>query len=90
MAIQLGRERCRVAITGRRRNRLEGVAAVIESVGGECLVLEGSVTDPETVKRHYAAIPRPLGWLGLGYPERRSGGSEQRQGLSRRALPRDP
>jgi NAD(P)-dependent dehydrogenase (short-subunit alcohol dehydrogenase family) len=65
MARQLGARGWRVAITGRRDEDLQATARLVESAGGECLPLVGSVTDVDTVKRHYAAIREP--WRGLDW-----------------------
>jgi len=63
MARQLGRRGWRVAVTGRREGELEETARQVESAGGECLPLVGSVTEMETVKRHYATIRERWGGL---------------------------
>jgi NAD(P)-dependent dehydrogenase (short-subunit alcohol dehydrogenase family) len=63
MARQLGARGWRVAITGRREGELQETARLVRAVGGECLELVGSVTDPETVTRHYAAIRDRWGGL---------------------------
>jgi NAD(P)-dependent dehydrogenase (short-subunit alcohol dehydrogenase family) len=63
MARQLGSRGFRVAVTGRREADLQETARRVESAGGECLVLAGSVTEPEVVRRHYAAIRQAWGGL---------------------------
>jgi NAD(P)-dependent dehydrogenase (short-subunit alcohol dehydrogenase family) len=63
MARQLGRRRWRIAVTGRREDELRETARLVESAGGECLALVGSVTERDTVKRHYAAIRERWGGL---------------------------
>lgn len=63
MARQLGRRGWRVAITGRREAELGESARLAESAGAECLPLVGSVTERETVKRHYAVIRERWGGL---------------------------
>lgn len=65
MARQLAERGWRIAITGRREAELRATARQVESVGGECLVLVGSVAEPETVKRHYATIRGQ--WAGLDW-----------------------
>lgn len=65
MARQLGARGWRVAITGRRDPDLQQTADQVKALGGECLPLVGSVTDKDTVGRHYAAI-RGL-WGGLDW-----------------------
>jgi len=62
-ARQLGGRGWRIAVTGRRQADLEETARRVEAAGGECLALVGSVTEPETVRRHYAAIRQRWGGL---------------------------
>jgi NAD(P)-dependent dehydrogenase (short-subunit alcohol dehydrogenase family) len=45
IARALGSEGARVAVAGRRRDRLEETAAAIRGAGGEALILEGEVRD---------------------------------------------
>jgi NAD(P)-dependent dehydrogenase (short-subunit alcohol dehydrogenase family) len=63
MARQLGVRGWRVAVTGRREAELLETARQAEAAGGECLPLVGSVAEPDTVKRHYAAIRQRWGGL---------------------------
>jgi short-subunit dehydrogenase len=63
MARQLAGRGWRVAVTGRREEALEETARQVRSAGGECLTLVGTVTDPEVVKRHHAAIRERWGGL---------------------------
>jgi NAD(P)-dependent dehydrogenase (short-subunit alcohol dehydrogenase family) len=63
MARQLCGRGWRVAVTGRREKELLETARRAESAGGECLPLVGSVTEPEGVTRHYAAIRERWGGL---------------------------
>ena len=63
MAVQLCREGARVAITGRRQNKLDDAAAAARAAGGECLTLLGDVTDLTQVKAHYAEIKARWGGL---------------------------
>ena len=65
MARQLAGRGWRVAVSGRREDELQETARRVTSAGGECLTLVGSVTEPEVVKRHHAAI-RDL-WGGLDW-----------------------
>jgi NADP-dependent 3-hydroxy acid dehydrogenase YdfG len=65
MARQLGGRGWRVAVTGRRDAQLEETARQVRSAGGECLALVGSVTEPDVVRRHYAAIRER--WDGLDW-----------------------
>jgi NAD(P)-dependent dehydrogenase (short-subunit alcohol dehydrogenase family) len=65
MARQLGARGWRIAITGRRADELQETASRVESAGGECLALVGSVADMDTVKRHYGVV-REL-WGGLDW-----------------------
>jgi NAD(P)-dependent dehydrogenase (short-subunit alcohol dehydrogenase family) len=75
LATELGRRGWRIAVTGRRAEKLQETAAQVTSGGGKCLPLEGSVTDPETVRKHYASIREAWGgldWLilnaGVSHP----------------------
>ncbi|MBI3553045.1 MAG: SDR family NAD(P)-dependent oxidoreductase [Elusimicrobia bacterium] len=63
MARQLAREGCRVAITGRRKEKLAKTAEVVRFNGGECLELVGDVTKLPLVKAHYATIENRWGGL---------------------------
>lgn len=63
MAVQLGAQGHRVAITGRRKEKLEETARAVAAAGGECLPLLGGVTDLDEVKRHYAEISAKWGGL---------------------------
>lgn len=63
MARQLGGRGWRVAVTGRREEELVETVRQAEAAGAECLSLPGSVTEPDTVKRHYAAIRQRWGGL---------------------------
>lgn len=63
MAVQLARAGCRVAVTGRRAEKLEGTAKAVKEAGGECLALLGDVTDLAQVKSHYARIRQKWGGL---------------------------
>jgi NAD(P)-dependent dehydrogenase (short-subunit alcohol dehydrogenase family) len=63
MARQLAGRGWRIAVTGRRAAELQATARLVESAGGECLALAGSVADAETVKAHYATIRARWGGL---------------------------
>lgn len=63
MARQLGQRGWRIAVTGRREDALRETAGLVRQAGGECLELVGSVAEPETVHRHYAAIRERWGGL---------------------------
>jgi NAD(P)-dependent dehydrogenase (short-subunit alcohol dehydrogenase family) len=65
MARQLVGRGFRVAITGRRESDLRETARRAEAEGGQCLVLVGSVTEREDVRRHYATIREAWGGLDL-------------------------
>lgn len=57
MARQLGLEGCRVALTGRRAEKLSAAAKAAQEAGAaDVLSLLGSASDPQTVRRHYAEI----------------------------------
>lgn len=62
-ARQLGARGCRLALTGRRTDKLADAAR--ESGATDVIELAGSVTDPEVVKRHYAAIKEKFGGLDV-------------------------
>ncbi len=64
-AIQLARRGWKIAITGRRKEKLETVGEAIKSAGGEPLILVGSVSDLDVVKEHYHAIKSA--WDGLDW-----------------------
>lgn len=64
MARQLGAEGCRVALTGRRADKLAKAAAAAKAAGAaDVLELVGSASDPVTVKAHYAALKARWGGL---------------------------
>ncbi len=63
MAVQLGRQGCRVALTGRRESKLQEVVQAVAEAGGEPLALLGSVSDPKTVKEHYSRVKEQWGGL---------------------------
>jgi NAD(P)-dependent dehydrogenase (short-subunit alcohol dehydrogenase family) len=68
MARQLAARGWRVAVTGRREPELAETARLVEAAGGECLPLVGSVSEPEDVARHAAAVRARWGgldWLVL-------------------------
>lgn len=57
MARQLGARGTRLAITGRREERLRETEAMAREAGAaDVLALHGSVTDPDVVQAHYDAI----------------------------------
>jgi NADP-dependent 3-hydroxy acid dehydrogenase YdfG len=61
----LAREGCAVALTGRRREPLEKVAAEIRKAGGEALVADGDLGAPETAGRIAAEIEKEFGRLDI-------------------------
>jgi len=62
-ALALGAERARVGLGGRRRSRLDEVAAAIEKAGGESLVLEGDVREEATGTTWAGECERAFGGL---------------------------
>ena len=65
MARQLAMRGCRVAITGRREDRLRETAGIVTHSGGSPLMLVGSVTCRDTVTAHHHAIQSQWGGLDL-------------------------
>ncbi|HAM34915.1 MAG TPA: hypothetical protein DEB40_13250 [Elusimicrobia bacterium] len=65
LALQLAREGCRLALTGRRKDRLAEIAQAAQELGAEVLPLAGDVGDPACVRDHYAAIR--AGFAGLDW-----------------------
>lgn len=64
MAVQLAREGCRLALTGRRKDKLDEACAAAKAAGApETLALLGGVTDLAEVKGHYDKIKRTWGGL---------------------------
>lgn len=63
MAVQFSREGCRLALTGRREEKLNVAAELARSGGAECLALLGNVTDLAQVKSQYARIREKWGGL---------------------------
>lgn len=79
MAVQLAREGVRLALTGRRRERLEEACAAARAAGAaDALSLEGSASDRKQVAAHYAAIKAKFG--GLDWAILNAGVSDSRSG----------
>lgn len=64
-ALALAREGCAVALTGRRREPLQGVADRISKAGGRALVAPADVRDPAAVSAVAAAIKNEFGRLDI-------------------------
>jgi NADP-dependent 3-hydroxy acid dehydrogenase YdfG len=64
-ALALSREGCAVALTGRRREPLEKVAAEIRKSGGKALVADGDLGAQETAGRIAAAVVKEFGRLDI-------------------------
>ena len=64
-ALALAREGCVVALTGRRREPLETVAAEISKAGGQALVADGDLAAQETAGRIAAAVVKEFGRLDI-------------------------
>ena len=62
-ALALGAEGARVGLGGRRRQRLDEVAAAIARSGGEAIVLEGDVCEETTGERWARECDRAFGGL---------------------------
>jgi short-subunit dehydrogenase len=78
-AVQLGRRGWKIAITGRRADKLDATAKAVREAGGEALPLVGSVADPEEVRRHYDAIR--AAWDGLDWAILNAGVGDSENGL---------
>jgi short-subunit dehydrogenase len=63
MARQLAAQGCRVAMTGRRADKLKAAADAARAAGGEVVELVGSASEPATVKAHYAELKKRWGGL---------------------------
>src|SRR5215471_1275310 len=61
IAVKLGALKWRVAIGGRRVDRLEETAALVEQGGGKCFAHALDVTDAESVERFFAGAEQALG-----------------------------
>lgn len=79
MALQLARKGAKVAITGRRKERLIEVAKKVEEAGGDVLYFVNDVTDLEAVKRCYAVIQKK--WGGLDWAVLNAGVGDSRSAL---------
>jgi len=87
-ALQLAQRGCRLAVTGRRLDRLQETASLIRERGGEALPLHGSVSDPLDVGSHYDEVRRAWGgldWalLNAGVAVTQEGGTPQAQDYRR-------
>jgi 3-oxoacyl-[acyl-carrier protein] reductase len=66
LAICLGRHGCKVAIQYRRsREAAEKVAARVEAVGGQAIVLQGDLGDIESVRANVAALRKAWGGIDI-------------------------
>ncbi len=63
MAVELAKEKNKIAITGRREDKLRETAEQIAKEGGEALILVGDTTNPQTVARNYIEIKNQWGGL---------------------------
>jgi NAD(P)-dependent dehydrogenase (short-subunit alcohol dehydrogenase family) len=63
MALQLALEGCRLALTGRREERLKEVCGLVRSAGGEAFPLPGDTSDKACVRGHYEAVRNRWGGL---------------------------
>lgn len=64
LALQLAGEGCRLALTGRRADRLQELERAAKDAGArDVLPLTGDVADPAAVKGHYAGIAERFGGL---------------------------
>lgn len=79
MAAELGRRGCRVALTGRRVEKLQAAARAAREAGGEALELPGGVEDLRTVREHYARVKEL--WGGLDWAILNAGVADSRGAL---------
>jgi NAD(P)-dependent dehydrogenase (short-subunit alcohol dehydrogenase family) len=64
-AAVFAREGANVTLVGRRREKLDDVAAPIAADGGRALVVDGDVADPETATRVVDATVREFGGIDV-------------------------
>jgi NADP-dependent 3-hydroxy acid dehydrogenase YdfG len=64
-ALSLAHEGCTVALSGRRREPLQGVAEAITKAGGKALVAEGDLGQQDTAGRIAAAVAEEFGRLDI-------------------------
>lgn len=74
MALQCARAGAKVAVTGRRSERLQETLGEIQRAGGEGLALVGGVENLLEVKRHYETIAQK--WGGLDWAILNAGTAE--------------
>jgi NAD(P)-dependent dehydrogenase (short-subunit alcohol dehydrogenase family) len=65
VAVALAAEGCRVAVTARRRERLEETASLARGVSSRMLVIPGDVCDPDSVDDVFSRVERAFGRLDL-------------------------
>ncbi len=65
IAVELARRTGKVALLARRRERLQELAAQIDGVGGESLVVAGDVTDDNSVAAAVAAVVDSWGRIDI-------------------------
>jgi len=64
-AMELARSGWKVALNGRTHSMLEETAGEIEALGGQCLIMEGDVADPQQVAAALERICETLGPIGV-------------------------
>lgn len=64
-AVAFAREGARVSVCARRAERLEAVADMVRSAGGECLVVEADVADEAQVRRFVESTVARFGRLDV-------------------------
>jgi 3-oxoacyl-[acyl-carrier protein] reductase len=69
-AIQLAEEGAEVVLVGRRREKLEEVAQIIEQSNGRSVVIPSDVTNPEEVGRLREQVLAHAGRVDLASPRR--------------------
>ena len=65
MALEFAREGARVAVSGRRQDRLDEVVAAIREVGGEGLALPCDVTDDDALQAAVSSVVSAFGGLDV-------------------------
>ena len=65
IATRFAREGAKVAISGRRIEKLEGTAQLIREAGGEPVIIQGNVANEEDASRMIKESIDQMGWLDI-------------------------